>query len=391
MDACDVLIVGGGPAGSSCAWALRDSGLDVLVLDRATFPRNKLCGGWITPLVLDELSIDPQDYAPGHVLQPIYGLRLSAIKGPQVEVRDHRIVSYGIRRCEFDEYLLRRSGARIRGGLAIRSIERSGDGWLVNGIVRAHMLVGAGGHFCPVGRYLGNRGSPAPVLAQEVEFEMDASEVSKSKISGEVPELFFCRDLRGYGWVFRKDNYLNVGLGRTDSHEISRHMSEFVDYLQRTRGVVMPGNGVAGHAYGLFGVSQRKSLDDGVLLVGDAAGLAYAESGEGIRPAVESGLIAAYAILSAEGTYSVTKLSIYSQLLNSRLERERSRLDAISKLLPHTLKEFAGRALLRNRTFCRNVVMNRWFLRIAEQRLEFAPAPCKQNSPRSNFSQLLYP
>ena len=73
MDACDILIVGGGPAGSSCAWGLRDSGLNVVVLDRATFPRNKLCGGWITPLVLDELSIAPDDYAPGHVFQPIYG------------------------------------------------------------------------------------------------------------------------------------------------------------------------------------------------------------------------------------------------------------------------------------------------------------------------------
>jgi len=375
MDACDVLIVGGGPAGSSCAWALRDAGLDVLVLDRATFPRNKLCGGWITPLVLDELSIDPRDYAPGHVLQPIYGLRLNAIEGPQVEVRGDQIVSYGIRRCEFDEYLLRRSGARIREGVPITALERSGDGWLVNGMVRARMLVGAGGHFCPVGRYLGNKGSPAPVLAQEVEFEMDTSEVSKSIISGEVPELFFCRDLRGYGWVFRKDNYLNVGLGRTDSQQISRHMSEFVDYLQSTRGVVMPGHGIAGHAYGLFGVSRRKSLDDGVLLVGDAAGLAYAESGEGIRPAVESGLIAAYAILSAEGTYSVSKLSVYSQLLNSRLGRERSRLDVIPKILPHALREFAGRALLRNRTFCRNVVMNRWFLRVAEQRLEFGSRP----------------
>ena len=93
---------------------------------------------------------------------------------------------------------------------------------------------------------------------------------------------------------------------------------------------------------------------------------------------MESGLIAAFAILSAERTYSISKLSVYSQLLNSRLERERSRLDAISKLLPHTLKEFAGRALLRNRTFCRKVVMNRWFLRIAEQRLELGPRPVQQ-------------
>jgi flavin-dependent dehydrogenase len=378
MDTCDVLIVGGGPAGSSCAWGLRNSGLDVLVLDRATFPRNKLCGGWITPLVLDELCIDPKDYAHGHVFQPIYGLRLSAIGGPQVEVRHDHIVSYGIRRCEFDEYLLRRSGARIREGISITSIERSGDHWLVNGVVRTRMLVGAGGHFCPVGRYLGNKGSPAPVLAQEVEFEMDAKEAVRSQVCGEVPELFFCRDLLGYGWVFRKDNYLNVGLGRTDSHEISRHMNEFAGYLKRTRSVVTPSSGIAGHAYGLFGVAQRKSIDDGVLLVGDAAGLAYAESGEGIRPAVESGLIAAHAIESAGGNYSAGGLSLYGEVLNARLQRERGRLDSVSKMLPYAIKEFAGRALLRNRAFCRSVVMNQWFLRIAERRLEFGPRPVQQ-------------
>ena len=62
MDACDVLIVGGGPAGSSCAWGLRGSGLDVAILDRQTFPRDKICGGWITPQVMSELGIDPAEY-----------------------------------------------------------------------------------------------------------------------------------------------------------------------------------------------------------------------------------------------------------------------------------------------------------------------------------------
>jgi flavin-dependent dehydrogenase len=63
MDSCDVLIAGGGPAGSSCAWMLRSSGLDVAILDKETFPRNKVCGGWITPAVLDELEIDPAEYS----------------------------------------------------------------------------------------------------------------------------------------------------------------------------------------------------------------------------------------------------------------------------------------------------------------------------------------
>jgi flavin-dependent dehydrogenase len=372
------MIVGGGPAGSSCAWALRDSGLDVLVVDRSVFPRHKLCGGWITPLVLDELDIHPNDYAPGRTLQPISGFRLGCIGGPQVEVRSDSVVSYGIRRCEFDEYLLRRSGARLHEAEPVTSIERSDGGWLVNGTIRARILVGAGGHFCPVSRYLGNKGAPAPVVAQEIEFEMDPAQSADSKISGDLPELFFCRDMRGYGWIFRKDNYLNVGLGRTDSHEISRHVREFVGYLKETRAVETPATGISGHAYGLFGHSQRNILADGILLVGDAAGLAYPESGEGIRPAVESGLIAAHAVLSANGDCGTRQLALYRELLTQRLQRERSRLDTLSQLLPHTWREILGRQLLRSNSFCRNVVIDRWFLRIAEQRLAFGPQPVRQ-------------
>jgi len=56
MNACDVLIVGGGPGGSSCAWTLRAAGLDVVVADAAVFPRDKVCAGWITPQVIAELA-----------------------------------------------------------------------------------------------------------------------------------------------------------------------------------------------------------------------------------------------------------------------------------------------------------------------------------------------
>src|SRR5215472_5573328 len=378
METCDVAIVGGGPAGSSCAWALRNSGLDVLVLDRAAFPRNKLCAGWITPLIFDELQFTPDDYPTDHTIQRITGFRLSAIGGPQVEIREDRVVSYGIRRCEFDEFLLRRSGARIHEAVALKSIERSVGGWLINSEIRTRMLVGAGGHFCPVARYLGNPSYPAPVVAQEIEFKMDASQTQRSKIDGEVPELFFCRDMRGYGWVFRKGNYLNVGLGRADIHEISRHVKEFVAFLGDTRGVETPANGIAGHAYGLYERRPRKIFDDGVLLVGDAAALAYPESGEGIRPAIEAGLMAAHTILAADGNYSSHNLSVYRNALKSRLHHEHGRFETLTRHLPHLLKEIVGRRLLRNRSFCQNVVMNQWFLRVAEQRLDLGPQPVAQ-------------
>ena len=65
MESCDVLVVGGGPAGSSCAWKLRQAGVDVVVMDRAVFPRDKICAGWITPQVIDDLALDVDHYRRG--------------------------------------------------------------------------------------------------------------------------------------------------------------------------------------------------------------------------------------------------------------------------------------------------------------------------------------
>ena len=75
MIEADVLVVGGGPAGSSLARALRRAGLDVTVMDRSTFPRDKVCAGWITPAVVQALDLDLEDYGRGRVLQPIQGFQ----------------------------------------------------------------------------------------------------------------------------------------------------------------------------------------------------------------------------------------------------------------------------------------------------------------------------
>ncbi|MGB8768175.1 MAG: NAD(P)/FAD-dependent oxidoreductase [Candidatus Korobacteraceae bacterium] len=372
MDSCDVLIVGGGPAGSSCAWGLRKSGLDTLLIDRSIFPRNKLCGGWITPLVLEALEIDPADYAPERILQLIAGFRLGCMEEPQVDISYGRTISYGILRSEFDEYLLRRCGARIREGVPFTSIERAKDGWIVNGEIRARLVVGAGGHFCPVSRFLGNKASAPSVVAREIEFEMSAVQAASCSIAGELPELYFCRDLRGYGWCFRKQDVLTVGIGRVDNHGLSQHCGEFLRFLKRSRNVEVPGKGILGHAYWLFGHSERAILDDSILLVGDAAGLAYPESGEGIRPAVESGLIAAHCILAAQGNYSIGRLELYHELLNARLRPRRNALESLAQFIPQSVRQTCGRALLRSPSFCRNVVCDRWFLRRDEPPLTLA-------------------
>jgi menaquinone-9 beta-reductase len=375
MRSCDVLIVGAGPAGSSCAWGLRSSGLDVVVLDKASFPRDKICGGWITPFVLQALEIDPLEYARGRMLQPISAFRISGLGQQQKSIHYDQPVSFGIRRCEFDEYLMRRCGAEVRENVAIKSIERSKDEWIINAEFSARMLIGAGGHFCPVARFINGRIAEAPVIAQELEFAMDEAQVASCQISAEQPELFFCRDLQGYGWCFRKGNFLNIGLGRLDQHKLSEHVNAFAEFLRDSGkvGFSLPRR-FAGHAYLLHGYSPRKLVSDGVLLIGDSAGLAYEQSGEGIRPAVESGLIAARVLRTALGDYSAAQLAQYPEWLGQRF-RGNGGAERLAKRLPRVARNLAARILLRNARFCRTMVVENWFLRMKDPPLAVSSLP----------------
>jgi len=83
----------------------------------------KVGAGWITPAVIDLLHID-DDYAREHVLQPITGFKTSMMGGAEVLTRYDHTISYGIRRSEFDHYLLMKTGARLRLGDTLRSLLR---------------------------------------------------------------------------------------------------------------------------------------------------------------------------------------------------------------------------------------------------------------------------
>ena len=320
--------------------------------------------------MVDELRLDLDQYRESRTLQPITGFRVGAIDPDDqgVDVSYDRPVSYGIRRCEFDAYLLRRSGARLLLGAPASDIRRDGSGWRVNRTLTARMLVGAGGHFCPVARML-NRGSErVPVVAaQEVEFPVPAD--SMCSVAAERPELYFCPDLSGYGWCFRKGGYLNVGLGRLGARALPGSTAGFVDFLER-RGRIFADPSSwrwRGHAYLLSG-SGRRAADDGVVLIGDAAGLAYPQSGEGIRPAIESGLMAASAIVEAKGSYNCDRLEPYAKSLRERFGAPSSR-HLISHLLPLGLAATLARHLLDTRWFVRHVVLDRWFLHAGDRAL----------------------
>ena len=352
----DVLIVGGGPAGATCAWALGRAGVAVTVIDKARFPRDKVCAGWITPAVLTELEIDPEDYRRGRVLQAISGFRVGLMGEAAVDLAYAETVSYGIRRCEFDDYLLRRSGARLICGEAVRAPRREAGAWTLGADLRAPMLVGAGGHACPVARALGaHPAGEIAVLAREIEFRPSAAALADCAVRAERPELYFCRDLAGYGWCFRKGDFLNVGLGHSPGHDLARRVDDFVAFLLRERGVPAPDGRFHGHAYLLREQSRRECVGDGVLLVGDAAGLAYPGSGEGIRPAVESGLLAARVIIEADGDYGGERLQAYRARLRARFEAG----SAIAEYLPAGIRAWLARRLFRHPRLLREILLDR--------------------------------
>ena len=101
-------------------------------------------------------------------------------------------------------------------------------------------------------------------------------------------------------------------------------------------------------------------MQDGVLIIGDAAGLAYPQSGEGIRPAVESSLLAAGVIKIANGDYTQQSLRQYPQLLEARFGlREKKE---VTDYLPQWFKQSLAGSLLSTEWFVRKVVVDRWFL-----------------------------
>ncbi|MEX2146894.1 MAG: NAD(P)/FAD-dependent oxidoreductase [Candidatus Rokuibacteriota bacterium] len=214
----DVIVVGGGPGGSTAAWRLALAGVRTVVVDAAVFPRVKVCAGWVTRAALDDVEVDPDTYPL--TIQPFTACGL-AFEGRRHETRWQRPASYGIVRREFDHYLLQRAaaaGADVREGARVISVQTSSDGVVVHtpqGALRAAAVIGAGGHRCPVAHALGDVSEREEVVvAQESETRLAPGHAAAAWVT-DAPELYLEPDLRGYGWYFPKEDVINIGVGCT--------------------------------------------------------------------------------------------------------------------------------------------------------------------------------
>jgi geranylgeranyl reductase family protein len=329
----DAIVVGAGPAGSTAGRLLARDGARVLLLDRATFPRDKPCGGGITFRADRENDVD---FAPV-TEREIYGVRISTNMASGFERTTAKLLARMTQRSRLDAHLVdlaAEAGACFRDGCAASSIEINGTTARVrsNGnAYEAPVLIGADGVNGPTANALGLRTPAEHAVALEANYPADGAEL-------ELWARFIALDVGGipggYGWVFPKDDHLNVGIGgwNAEAPTLRRRLSRLCAYygfdesrLVGHRGYRLP-----------LRRDDAPAVSGPAMLVGDAAALVDPLSGEGIWAAFLSGRLAA----REAGRYlggAASDLSAYQSALDAEIGEEivaSRRLMALHQRIP---------------------------------------------------------
>ena len=325
-DEADVIVVGAGPAGATTAFYLAQSGLDVLLLEKSRFPREKVCGDGLTPRAVKTLvgmgiSVTEQD---GWVRNK--GLRVIGA-GKRLELPWPELASYpgyGLVRTrhDLDETLARRAqqaGARLHEGVTVTTPVRSERTGRITGVVaktaddgedrtyRARVVVAADGNSSRLSVAMGLPKRDDRPLGVAVRTYYRTHRHDDDYLESWLDLWDGDRLLPGYGWIFGMgDGTSNVGLGllntsaafgHTDYHALLRKWLKGMpagwgfteeNRTQPIRGAALP-----------MGFNRTPHYHQGLLLAGDAGGMVNPFNGEGIAYAMESGEILARTITQA--------------------------------------------------------------------------------------------
>ncbi|MBL7138046.1 MAG: NAD(P)/FAD-dependent oxidoreductase [Bacteroidales bacterium] len=332
----DVIVAGAGPAGTMAAYELARKGVDVLILEKAGFPRYKVCGGGLTSKILDEI---PFDITPV-VEREIFSVRFSCnFSDPFTRTSSNPLILCTMRE-KLDQFLVNQAlavGARILHGEHILALHQAGEGIGIqtrNTTFRSGVVIGADGASSMVAHSSGLRNDLMPGLAWEA--EMDAGEEELERYSQTV-FLDWGTFPGGYGWIFPKRDHFSVGVGGPAS--LSRYLKAYNEQFIQASGIRF--TGIRSLKAWPIPVKIRKGLfhSGQVLVTGDAAGLTDPLTGEGISYAIRSGTMAGRAVFSyLEGDSG--SLASYSEEINRELMPEileANRIKAIFNAVPCTI------------------------------------------------------
>jgi len=331
-DDADVIVVGAGPGGSSAAYHLARAGLDVLLLEKSTFPREKVCGDGLTPRAVKQLvgmgiPLDPVDgWFPNKGIRIIGG-------GVRIELDWPELSSYpgfGLVRTRrgFDEIVARaaqRAGARLLEGVTVTgpvlddgaqrivgvtardtAAPGNGDGGTER-TYRARLVVAADGNSSRLSLAMGLRKRDDRPLGVAIRTYYTSPRHDDDYLETWLDLWDGSALLPGYGWIFGVgDGTSNVGLGLLNTSTSFGHI-DYRAMLRRWLATMPPEWGfgeenqtgpVRGAALPM-GFNRTPHYTSGLLLVGDAGGMVNPFNGEGISTAMESGEIAAQVIVQA--------------------------------------------------------------------------------------------
>jgi len=319
-DRCEVLVVGAGPAGSACAQLLARAGVHTVLIDALAFPRDKVCGDGLIPdahAALQRLGVHDEVMAAAQRARHVACI---GPRGGRVDVPGRLAV---LQRRELDDIVCR---AAVRAGAALHAPARFEAPLLAEGrVVGARVRVG------PEVRevralqvVLASGAVPQALIAAGLCERRTPSAIAlrgyvhNPAMIGRISDLevvWHKRLRKGYGWIFPcPDGVFNVGVGLIHSHSkqtdgrqtmqdvnLREMFAAFCEVYAPAR-ELMRGGTMRGE---LKGAPLRCSLDGatltrpGIMVTGEAAGSTYAFSGEGIGKAMETGMLAARALIDA--------------------------------------------------------------------------------------------
>jgi geranylgeranyl reductase family protein len=334
----DVIVVGAGPGGSTAASLLARRGLDVLLLDKSDFPRDKVCGDALPPQAIywcDRLGC----------LEEVLAQTRGVIRDSDLFVNGRRVATLGfptgtvypdfavlLDRRRFDHTLMRNAlahGARFHAGVTVRGIVRDAEAISVVArtdagaeTYRGRLVIGADGVTSAVSRAIGN------TLKDGVMAVSMRAHYRNVMVRGAPIRVYFDRSyFPGYGWLFVDDaGFANIGMGYTFDHnfpltDLSAGFRRFIaDELAEPLRNGERCGGISGGSTAFY--RPRAIVDDRVMLVGDAANQADPMNGGGIHKAMEGAYFAAQAAVSALETGDLSRRGLrqYEDLLGQRVE-----------------------------------------------------------------------